>query len=102
VPNLGGGWDRAGLDLRTAPDWLQRPTCQTQPERPVSRDFTVSSCKAILLHLIVKTTKTKLLFQLSPAAPRHRRPCANNFLANSGWPVGARVGQTTGPNCEGS
>jgi hypothetical protein len=22
---------RAGLDLATAPDWLQRPTCQTRP-----------------------------------------------------------------------
>jgi hypothetical protein len=28
--------DGAGLDLRTAPDWLQRPTCQA---RPKGRDY---------------------------------------------------------------
>ena len=28
-----------GLDLRTAPDWLQRPTCRTQPQgRDIWRD----------------------------------------------------------------
>jgi hypothetical protein len=30
-PNEARAVFRAGLDLATAPDWLQRPTCQTRP-----------------------------------------------------------------------
>jgi hypothetical protein len=102
-----------GLDLRTAPDLPDQPQAKDvlrdltgrerrhfgkgvvnqklHLERPVSRDFTLSGCKAIFLHPIArfdlsfatKMAKTNFISAFPYLPQGVSGPCGRNFLADS-------------------